>query len=273
MKKRARLRQHFLTDSRAGKEGILPSKARLGQHFLTDIQVIQDIMDLVRSKAGEEFVEIGPGRGALTAPLVESGAAVHAVEIDPVLADQLRAGLPGEQLTVYREDALSFDYSALEAPVLRMVGNLPYYISTPLLFRLLDSAARFSDMTVMLQREVAERLCASPGSRRYGRLTVMAAARCRTELCFTVAPEAFRPPPRVESAVVRLLPDARHRIESPDTFDRLVRQAFSQRRKTIANALKGLAGKEQIAAAGIDPSVRAEQIGVAEYLRLSELLP
>ncbi len=271
MKKRARRGQHSLVET-PGREGILPSKPKLGQHFLFDIQVIQDILEVARPQAGDHFVEIGPGRGALTAPVLGSGANVHAVEIDCVLAEKLRQDLPDAALTVHQADALQFDYSALQVSGLRLIGNLPYYISTPLLFRLLESAARFRDMTVMLQREVAERLCASPGSRRYGRLTVMAAARCRTELCFTVAPEAFRPPPRVESAVVRLIPDARHRIESPDAFDRLVRTAFSKRRKMIANALRGLADKEQIAAAGIDPAVRAEQIGVAEYLRLSELL-
>ena len=247
-------------------------RARLGQHFLTDLQVIQDIMEVTRPRAGDHFVEIGPGRGALTAPLLGSGANVHAVEIDPVLVEQLRRDLPDEALTLYQADALQFDYSALGVSGLRLIGNFPYYLSTPLLFRLLESAARFRDMTVMLQREVAERLCASPGSRSYGRLTVMAAARCRAELCFTVAPESFKPPPRVESAVVRLTPDSRHHIQSPQSFEKLVRRAFSQRRKQIRNALSGLADKEQIVSAGIDPTVRAEQIGVAEYLRLSELL-
>ena len=270
MKKRARPGQHRVDTP--GKEGILPSKPKLGQHFLVDIQVIQDIMEVARPRAGDHFVEIGPGHGALTAPLLGSGVNVHAVEFDPVLAKELHQDLPHEALTVYQADALQFDYSALEASGLRLIGNLPYYISTPLLFRLLESAAQFRDMTVMLQREVAERLCASPGSRRYGRLTVMAAAHCRAELCFTVAAEAFRPPPGVESAVVRLTPDSRHRIHSPDAFESLVRQAFSQRRKQIGNALGGLADKERIRAAGIDPAVRAEQIGVAEYLRLSEML-
>ena len=250
----------------------MKKRIRLGQHFLMDTQVIQDIMEVARPRAGDHFVEIGPGRGALTAPLLLSGAYVHAVEIDPELAGQLRHILPAKALTVHQADALQFEYSALEVSGLRLIGNLPYYLSTPLLFRLLESAAQFRDMTVMLQREVAERLCASPGTRRYGRLTVMAAARCRAELCFTVAPEAFKPPPSVESAVVRLTPDSGHHIQSPEMFEKLVRRAFSQRRKQIGNALGGLADKEQIRAAGIDPTVRAEQIGVAEYLRLSELL-
>ena len=247
-------------------------RARLGQHFLADIQVVQEIMELVRPRAGERFVEIGPGRGALTGPLLEAGAVVDAIEIDPVLVKQLRAGLPDLRLTVHQKDALDFDYSALASSNLRLIGNLPYYLSTPLLFRLLESAGRFRDITVMLQREVAERLCAAPGNRRYGRLTVMAAASSRAELCFSVPPEAFRPPPKVESAMVRLTPDSSHRIDEPECFEQLVRKAFSQRRKTIANALRGLAEREGIVAAGIDPGLRAEQIPVEDYVRLSRIL-
>ena len=247
-------------------------RPRLGQHFLTDASVIQEIISTAAPGAGEHFVEIGPGRGALTEPLLAAGAIVHAVEIDRVLAQELRERFPDERLTVHRADALDFDYAALRVPGLRLIGNLPYYLSTPLLFRLLESAAGFRDMTVMLQREVAERLCAPPGSRRYGRLSVTAAARCRAEPCFSVAPGAFEPRPKVHSMVVRLTPHSRCRIGRPGAFARVVRQAFSQRRKTIANALRGLADREQIAAAGIDPTLRAEQIGVQAYLRLSDQL-
>ncbi|MXW73694.1 MAG: 16S rRNA (adenine(1518)-N(6)/adenine(1519)-N(6))-dimethyltransferase RsmA [Chromatiales bacterium] len=256
----------------------MKKRPRLGQHFLTDASVIQQIISTAAPGAGEHFVEIGPGRGALTGPLLSKGAIVHAVEIDPALAQGLRERFPHEPLSVHLADALEFDYAALEGigvpdARLRLIGNLPYYLSTPLLFRLLESAAGFRDMTVMLQREVAERLCASPGSRRYGRLSVTAAARCRAEPCFSVAPGAFEPPPKVHSMVVRLTPDSRYRIHCPEAFDRVVRQAFSQRRKTVANALRGLANKEQIAAAGIDPTLRPEQIDVQSYLHLSELLP
>ena len=252
-------------------------KQRLGQHFLTDASVIQEIVSTAAPRAGEHFVEIGPGRGALTGPLLSKGAIVHAVEIDPALAQELRERFPHERLSVYQADALEFDYSALNGigdpeAGLRLIGNLPYYLSTPLLFRLLESAAGFRDMTVMLQREVAERLCAPPGSRRYGRLSVTAAVRCRAEPCFSVAPGAFEPRPNVHSMVVRLTPDSRYRILRPDVFERVVRQAFSQRRKTIANALRGLADREQITTAGIDPAIRAEQIDVQAYLRLSEHL-
>lgn len=247
-------------------------RARLGQHFLTDVCVIEEILELAAPGPGERFVEIGPGKGALTEPLLAAGAIVDAVEIDPVLARELRERLPCERLTVHRADALSFDYAALRSPGLRLIGNLPYYLSTPLLFRLLESAAGFRDMIVMLQREVAERLCASPGSRRYGRLTVMAAARARSQPCLSVAPVAFEPRPSVESMVVRLVPETRIPVRRPGTFERLVRQAFSKRRKTIANALRGTADKDRLAEAGIDPSLRAEQIGVEAYLRLSETL-
>lgn len=252
-------------------------RPRLGQHFLVDASVVQDIIETAAPGEGEHFVEIGPGRGALTGPLLSKGAIVHAVEIDPALAQGLRESFPHERLSVHLADALEFDYLALEGigvpdARLRLIGNLPYYLSTPLLFRLLESAAGFRDMTVMLQREVAERLCAPPGSRRYGRLSVTAAVRCRAEPCFSVAPDAFEPRPRVHSMVVRLTPDSRHRIRRPDAFERVVRQAFSQRRKTIANALKGLADKEQITTAGIDPTQRPEQIPVKAYLRLSEHL-
>ena len=247
-------------------------RTRLGQHFLTDASVVQDIVELAAPRQGERFVEIGPGQGALTGPLLSAGAIVHAVEIDPVLVRELRERLGEERLTVHQADALDFDYAALNVPGLRLIGNLPYYLSTPLLFRLLESAAGFCDMIVMLQREVAERLCASPGSRSYGRLTVMAAARCRAEPCLSVAPNAFRPPPRVHSVVVRLTPEARYRVRRPEAFEILVRQAFSKRRKTIANALRGTVDKDRLQQAGIDPALRAEQIGVEAYLRLSESL-
>ena len=250
----------------------MKQRPRLGQHFLTDPSVIQQIISTAAPGAGEHFVEIGPGRGALTGPLLSAGAIVHAVEIDPELAQGLCESFPHERLSVHLADALEFDYAALKIPDLRLIGNLPYYLSTPLLFRLLESAAGFRDMTVMLQREVAERLCASPGSRRYGRMSVTAAARCRAEPCFPVAPRAFEPPPKVHSMVVRLTPGSRYRIHRPDAFERVVRQAFSQRRKTIANALRGLANKEQITTAGIDPTLRPEQIDVEAYLHLSDHL-
>ena len=251
---------------------VAPRRVRLGQHFLVDVNVVSDIMQLLQPRPGERFVEIGPGHGALTEPLLDAGAVVHAVEIDPLLANRLGAKWPAEELVVHAADALAFDYAALAGSDLRLVGNLPYYLSTPLLFRFLEFAGTFRDMTVMLQREVAERLCAHPGTRRYGRLTVMAGARCRSELCFVVGPESFRPPPKVDSAMVRLIPYSRARIERPQAFERLVRLAFSQRRKTIGNALRTAATKQQLRAAGIDPALRAEQIPVADYLKLSELL-
>ena len=247
-------------------------RVSLGQHFLVDPHVVDEILEIARPLPGERFVEIGPGRGAMTGPLLEAGAIVDAVEIDPALAERLRDRWPGARLTVHVADALEFDYAGVAAADLRLIGNLPYYLSTPLLFRLLEFAGIFRDLTVMLQREVAERLCALPGSRRYGRLTVMASSRCRSQLCLAVGREAFRPQPKVESAVVRLVPDSGLRVGAPEVFERLVRQAFSQRRKTIANALRAMASKEAIRAAGIDPSQRAERISAEEFANLAEQL-
>jgi len=247
-------------------------RVSLGQHFLVDPHVIDEILEIARPRPGERFVEIGPGRGAMTGPLLDAGAIVDAVEIDAALADRLRGRWPAERMTVHVADALEFDYASVAAADLRLIGNLPYYLSTPLLFRLLEFAGIFRDITVMLQREVAERLCARPGSRRYGRLTVMAASRCRSEWCLAVGREAFRPQPKVESAVVRLVPGSGLRVEAPEVFERLVRQAFSQRRKTIANALRAMASKEEIRAAGIDPSQRPEQISAAAFASLAKQL-
>jgi len=247
-------------------------RVSLGQHFLADPHVIDEILEIARPRPGERFVEIGPGRGAMTGPLLDAGAIVDAVEIDAALADRLRGRWPAERMTVHVADALEFDYASVAGADLRLIGNLPYYLSTPLLFRLLEFAGIFRDITVMLQREVAERLCARPGSRRYGRLTVMAASRCRPEWCLAVGREAFRPQPKVESAVVRLVPGSGLRVEAPEVFERLVRQAFSQRRKTIANALRAMASKEEIRAAGIDPSQRPEQISAAAFASLAKQL-
>lgn len=246
--------------------------ASLGQHFLVDPYVVDEILEIAQPLTGERFVEIGPGRGAITEPLLDTGAIVDAVEIDAALAGRLRERWPAGRLTVHLADALAFDYASVAAADLRLIGNLPYYLSTPLLFRLLEFAGIFRDMTVMLQREVAERLCALPGSRRYGRLTVMAAARCRAELCLAVGRDSFRPRPKVKSAVVRLVPDASLRVAETEIFERVVRQAFSQRRKTIANALRAMASKEEISAAGIAPSQRAEQISPTEFANLAEQL-
>lgn len=248
----------------------------LGQHFLHDRNVIRRIVAAVAPRPGEHFVEIGPGRGALTVPLLELAGRLDVVEIDRALADALEAMHPDPRLHVHRADALEFDFRSLGAPPggLRLAANLPYNVSTPLLFHLLRQQELFRDLHVMLQREVVERMTAPPGSRAYGRLSVALAVRCRVESLFMVRPGAFTPPPRVDSAVARLVPDASlaAQITDPATFDRVLTRAFSMRRKRLANALKGLLAEADIRACGIDPGARAETVAPEGYVALAARL-
>lgn len=239
-------------------------RKRFGQHFLHDTRTIARIVSVIAPEKGDRLVEIGPGLGALTLPLLERHGRLEVVELDrdliPLLVTRCREA--GE-LIVHQGDALRFDFGALAGNArLRLVGNLPYNISTPLLFHLLDYAAVIEDMYFMLQKEVVDRMAATAGDRAYGRLSVMLAARCAVEPQFVIGPGAFTPPPKVDSAVVRLVP---HRVPPFDTggddaFARLVNQAFSMRRKTLRNALKGLVSPEGIAAAGLDPGARPESV-------------
>jgi 16S rRNA (adenine1518-N6/adenine1519-N6)-dimethyltransferase len=249
-------------------------RKRFGQHFLHERAVIDRILLALDPQPGERIVEIGPGEGALTWPLLARTARLTAVEIDRDLIPRLRAaaGTIGE-LTIVEADALTVDLTALAAGgMLRLVGNLPYNISTPLLFHVLEHSAVVTDMHFMLQKEVVDRMAAGPGSKVYGRLSVMLQARCRVEPLFKVPPGAFRPPPKVDSAVVRLVPLAPSEVKVTDAgmFDLVVRAAFAQRRKTLRNALQQLGGAERIVAAGIDPGARAEDIDVAGFLALAD---
>ena len=248
----------------------------LGQHFLHDRNIIRKIIGAIGPQPGEHFVEIGPGRGALTVPLLAAVQRLDVVEIDRALADQLERSYGRAGLTVHRADALRFDFRSIAtAPgSLRLAGNLPYNISTPLLFHLLDHHNLFRDLHVMLQREVVERMTAPPGTRAYGRLTVALAARCRVESLFLVRPGSFTPPPQVDSAVARLVPDAAlaARIADPAAFDRVLTRAFSMRRKRLANALKGLLSEADISACGIDPGARPGVVPPEGYLELSRRL-
>lgn len=248
-----------------------PVRKSLGQHFLHERNVIDDMVRSLDPRPDDIVVEIGPGRGALTGVIAPRVAALHAVEIDRALAGRLAAvtgGIPN--LVVHHHDALEFDYCAI-APRVRVVGNLPYNISTPLLFRLLDHAGCIEDMYLMLQKEVVDRMLAAPGSKTYGRLSVMLQQRCRGELLFRVAPGAFTPPPRVQSAVVRLLPESSpiHAVDDPTLFALVVRKAFAQRRKTLRNALKDVLSVDDLERCGIDPGSRAEQLSVAQFTQLS----
>ena len=252
-------------------------RQRFGQHFLTDQAVVDRIVAAIDPKPGDALVEIGPGRGVLTKPLLQRCGRVRVIEIDHDLAAAL-ANDPaaGGELEVLPVDVLNVDFKALRGsgPRLRVVGNLPYNISTPLLFHLLAARDAIADMHFMLQKEVVERMAATPGSRVYGRLTVMLAPHCTVESLFDVGPRAFRPPPQVTSSVVRLVPHRSPPFTIDDTalYARVVAAAFSQRRKTLRNALRELASVETLAEAGIDASLRAERISPGQFARLANHL-
>ena len=237
-------------------------RKRFGQHFLHDPGVVRRIVEAIAPAAEDFIVEIGPGEGVLTRPLAERAGTLEAIEIDRDLA----AALPRERVTVHVADALEFDFGALPAGA-RIVGNLPYNISTPLLFRLARFATRLRDLHFMLQREVVERMVAAPSTPAYGRLSVMLQARFRMAMLFRVPAGAFRPPPKVESAVVRMVPLAEPLDAGAERFADVVRKAFSARRKTLRNAL-GLA-PEEFAALGIDPRLRPENLSPQDYARVA----
>ena len=250
------------------------ARRRFGQHFLHDPGVIARIVAAIDPRPGERLVEIGPGTGALTLPLLARCGRLEVIEIDRDLARELprRAAGAGE-LVVHRADALEFDFRALQAggPRLRVCGNLPYNVSTPLLFHLLAAREAIADMHFMLQKEVVERIVARPGGKDYGRLTVMLAAACRAESLFRVGRGAFQPPPAVDSAVVRLVPHAGppFPLADPGRFARVVAAAFQMRRKTLRNSLRGLVDEAGFGAAGIDAGRRPETLSPAEFGRLA----
>ncbi len=252
------------------------AKKRFGQHFLHDQSVVQRIVAALAPQSGELLVEIGPGHGALTRPVLQRASPLLAIEIDPELSRALTA-MPEAadgRLQVHTGDALSFDFAALGAghKALRVFGNLPYNIATELLFRLLTHAHLICDMHFMVQKEVAQRLVAEPGSKARGRLGVMVQSRCRVERLFTVPPGAFTPPPAVDSAVVRILPRESVTL-GPGTravFADLVRLAFQQRRKTLRNALRERLDDAAIRDAGVDPGSRAETLTNDQFVKLAE---
>jgi len=252
------------------------ARKRFGQNFLVDGSVVGRIVDAIRPQPGQRIVEIGPGQAALTQPLVDAGARLELLEIDRDLAAALRARFAGQrEVRVHEGDALALDFAAVaEGERFRLVGNLPYNISTPLLFHVLRWSALIEDMHFMLQKEVVERLAAGPGDRNRGRLSVMVGYHCSVTPLFDVPPEAFRPPPRVTSSVVRLVPHAEPpvRIPDPGAFERLVATAFAQRRKTLRNSLRGLLDAAAIEAAGVDPGARPETLGLAQFAALARAL-
>ena len=250
------------------------ARKRFGQHFLHEPQVIERIVAAIAPRAGETLVEIGPGHGALTAPLLAAIGTLDVVEIDRDLVAQMRVQYAARSgLRMHQGDALKFDYGALareRGQRLRVIGNLPYNISTPLLFRLLGYSAHILDMHFMLQKEVVDRIVAAPGNKQYGRLGVMLAPRVRATSLLDIGPGAFRPPPKVWSAFVRLevLPEPVAWAAEPH-FGAVVTAAFGQRRKTLRNALSGLLSPAQISAAGVDPAARAETLAAEQFGRLA----
>lgn len=252
-----------------------PPKKSLGQHFLTDRSYIEKIVLAVNPQPGDRLVEIGPGQGAITLPLLKKHGELTAIEFDRDLITPLMASSEGVgRLTIIHKDVLAVDFSKLAGEdKLRLVGNLPYNLSSPILFHAIEHAAVIRDMVFMLQKEVVDRMAAGPGSKVYGRLSVMLQAYCEVTPLFVVPPGAFRPPPKVDSAVVRLVPRDPDSIgvQAPQRFTEVVRAAFGQRRKTLRNALSTVCDVEQIEAAGLRPDARAEQVEVAGFIRLANL--
>ena len=255
----------------------LPAKKALGQHFLTDSFVIDRIMQAIAPNPGDAMVEIGPGRGALTLPLLHNQHPLTAIELDRTLLPLLERSAKkiGTPLHLIHKNVLDVDFSTLrEGSPLRVIGNLPYNVSSPILFHLLTFLSDIQDMHFMLQKEVVERMAASPGTKTYGRLSVMLQAQCQIHPLFTVEPESFTPAPKVFSSVVRLIPnpEARAYVSDWRCFETLVRAAFGQRRKTIRNALSSMCSPTDFAKAQIDPQQRAEALSVHTFMTLSNIV-
>jgi 16S rRNA (adenine1518-N6/adenine1519-N6)-dimethyltransferase len=250
------------------------ARKRFGQNFLHDQHVINRIISRFHPQQGEFILEIGPGLGALTWPLLEQIDELHAIELDRDLVARFEADPRSSgRLFLHQQDALTFDFSTLTTlpDKLRIIGNLPYNISTPLLFHLLEFAPNIQDMMFMLQKEVVQRITAGPGGKNYGRLSVMLQAQCTIEKILDVSPGAFTPAPKVDSAVVQLTPHTTPVINIPDSenFALIVKASFKQRRKTLRNNLKGILTESEISAAGVDPSVRAETLSLENFAALA----
>jgi 16S rRNA (adenine1518-N6/adenine1519-N6)-dimethyltransferase len=250
------------------------ARKRFGQNFLTDNNVLHNIIDAIAPRRGQAMVEIGPGLAAMTALLLKELDHMHVVELDRDLVARLEKAYPRERLTVHAGDALKFDFGSIPVPEgqkLRVVGNLPYNISSPLLFHLAEYAHLVEDQHFMLQKEVVERMVAVPGTKAYGRLSVMLQWRYDMDMMFVVPPTAFDPPPKVDSAIVRMVP-IRHQLAVDGArLEAVVQKAFSQRRKVIRNCVAGMFTEAQLVEAGIDPGLRPEAVSLAQYVALANL--
>lgn len=250
-------------------------RKRFGQHFLHDKHVIQRIVDEIAAGEPAPVVEIGPGTGALTVPLLKASGSLDVIEVDRDLAACLADTCRGiGDLKIHTADALKFNFSSLGPGKIKIVGNLPYNISTPLIFHLLNDLDCISCMLFMMQKEVVDRICAEPDSGDYGRLSVMVQSQCHTGRLFNIAPEAFNPPPKVESSIIRLTPKIgkQRDIHNRTLFSGLVKQAFNQRRKTIRNSLKGMVDEQTLTRSGIALTSRAENLSVDDYIKLANSL-
>ncbi|MDH5301336.1 MAG: 16S rRNA (adenine(1518)-N(6)/adenine(1519)-N(6))-dimethyltransferase RsmA [Gammaproteobacteria bacterium] len=253
------------------------ARKRFGQNFLHDPNVINRIVACINPKKGDRMVEIGPGQGAMTTPLLAALGEIDVVELDRDLIPILHQLLDDKgTLRIHSADALKFDFASLRqsGEKLRVVGNLPYNISTPLIFHLLEQAEIIQDMHFMLQKEVVDRLAAAPDSKAYGRLSVMVQYYCAVDKLFNVGPGAFKPAPKVDSAIVRLVPHAKPPVEVKDMqlFAEVVNRAFGQRRKTLRQAIKGLVSAEQMESIGIDSNRRGETLSLEDFAALANLV-
>lgn len=253
------------------------ARKRFGQNFLHDHHIISNILGSLFFNKEQHWVEIGPGQGALTEPLLKSGVQLDVIELDRDLVKFLGGKFEHySNLTIHSSDALRFDFSALEKTdeKLHILGNLPYNISTPLMFHLLENTPSIADMTFMLQKEVVDRICSAPGSKKYGRLSVMMQYYCETEHLFDVPPESFTPRPKVMSSIVRLVPHEQPpvNIDSVKMLNTVVTTAFSQRRKTLRNSLKKLISEADIISLNINPTLRAETISLQDFAKLSQYI-
>ena len=249
-------------------------RKRFGQNFLVDQQIIAQIIAEIYPQKGDRIIEIGPGLGALTRPLLQAIDHLDVVEIDRDIVNRLEKEFTPEKLTIHATDALKFDFSTLLGDKLRIVGNLPYNISTPLLFHLSQFPEHILDMHFMLQKEVVERMVGMPATSEYGRLSVMLQYRFDMEYVFSVPAESFRPIPKVESAIVRMIPRHPSALKAKDEilFSQIVAAAFSQRRKTLRNTLHYYLEADDFNALGIDPGLRAENLAVEEFVAIANFL-
>jgi 16S rRNA (adenine1518-N6/adenine1519-N6)-dimethyltransferase len=248
------------------------ARKRFGQNFLHDPAIIQRIVDVINPQQQDNIIEIGPGKGALTKLILERVDNLDVIEIDRDLVNALKTNFVNDKrLMIHEADALKLDFSQFNKSDLRIIGNLPYNISTPLLFHLLSFKDCIKDMLFMLQKEVVNRICAEPGNKQYGRLSIMLQYYCDVESLFTIKPGAFSPSPKVDSAIVKLTPlrKPRYTLSDHEILQVIVREAFSQRRKTIRNSLKNYVSEESIKQLGIAPETRAENLQISDFVKLA----